>query len=137
MDIDWIHCVGNSYFIRIYTFFPVRVNTSFADRITLDVEDYGGREGFTTQINQDDVETFKKVFSGWERIDNPICPCIGVRVNFSSGDKTLSLFPAGDSCGIILFVRKEKEYYLRLNDESNEMMREILKRYGVVWPYGI
>ena len=118
-------------------FFPIHVNTSFADRVTLDVEAYGGREGFTTKINQDDVEVLKKIFSGWAFKDLPSCPCSGVRVDFSSENKTLGLFPAGDDCGIILVVRKEKEYYLRLNDESNAMMREILKKYGVVWPYGI
>jgi len=113
----------------------VSVNLRFADKVVLEVEPYTYRNAFVTEINQDDVETLKKIFSGRAWKDMPACPTGGVNLTFSSGGKSITLYPAGDDCATVRVVRNGQNYYFQNND--NDKMREILEKYGVVWPFGI
>ena len=117
----------------------VPVNVSFADMILLEVKPYTydgvERKSFTVEIGQDDIVNLKKVFTGTAMKDSPACPFGDVSLTFSSGEKSLVLYPAGDDCTTVRVVRNGEKYYF--HNKDNELMREILIRYGVVWPHSI
>jgi len=113
------------------------VNTNFAETITLEVRDYHNREGFAVQINQEDVATLKKLFRGMAFGDSPACPFGSVALIFSAENRTVTLYPAGDDCGLVRIIHNGQNYYLILNEEDNRLMREVLEKYGVGLMFGI
>ena len=117
------------------------VNTNFAKNITLEVKThtYGGekREGFVVDIDQDDVATLKRIFRGIANNAPPICPWGDVYLIFSSGNKSLTIYLAGDGCNTVHLVRNGQKFYFTISEENNELIKEILAKYGVKWNHSI
>ena len=119
----------------------VLVNVKFADKITLDVEanKYDGemRKAFVTEISQSDVAILKKIFNGIALKDIPACPYGGVTLVFSSGEKTLTLYPVGDGCDVVVIKRLGETYSFNVGDTNYKTMKEMFTKYGVLWPHGL
>jgi len=110
---------------------PEYINTSFAERVI--VEFTNGASPFSTEVEIGDVIELRNIFHGKQAVrDSPSCPIGSVRITFISDDKELSLYPAGDDCptvatgGIGCFMLSENE---------NKRVREILVKYGIVYPF--
>jgi len=111
--------------------FSIPINTDFSDAIILTFD------GHNVEINQDDIPALKEAFNGraWKDIFGfPACPFGEVSVTFSSSDYILTLYPAGDDCDTVRVGHSNQNYYYNLGGK-NEIMRGILERHGVSWPY--
>jgi len=121
------------FILTFYKLFSLPINSDFADKIIF-TDEYSG---FATEIGQDDVSSLKEAFNGtaWKiGYGFPACPLTGISVTFSSEDHALTLYPAGDGCDTVRVRHKGLSYYYSLGEKNSEM-REILEKYGAVWPY--
>ena len=115
----------------------VRVNTSFADSVFIEIED-GNLLSFSVEVESDDTNELKEIFNGkraWP--DSPSCPTGGVNIIFKSERKELILHPAGDGCSTVMVGEYPSDKYFHLSENENERVQEILSKYGVAYPFGI
>lgn len=117
----------------------VFINTNFADSVTLKFTSYenGDRTGEPieniVEATSEDAEALKEIFNGtFEHIGySRSCGYGAVSIIFSSDNKILTIYTAGDDCNA--FQMDGFEHSITIKPEDNKTMKEILRGYGAFW----
>lgn len=83
-----------------------------------------------TQISDEDLEQIINIFKNKKLcIDSPSCG-FSKNVSLKIDNKTFCI--ANDTCGVIYLLEKDK--YFHIDNEENKLLRNILRRYGFIFP---
>ncbi len=106
-----------------------QVDGFFADRVTIET-----REG-SIHVEEDDMTRLKTLCYGAAHLSRASCPSHSLSVVFAAGEERLTVYPAGDFCGVLRIENNGADFFLFLNTEKSWELRRLLGRYGVSWPF--
>jgi hypothetical protein len=113
-----------------------KVNSDFATEALLEYGCYYRNEDISIKItDENDIRSLKEILRGHPFEDSPSCGFGGISITMTDGNKSIVFHPAGDGCRVLRIGNSYK--YITIPDNAKTRLHEVLKKYGVSFPYCI